>query len=167
MGGPEIMMEFCEHLDDPTWNKIWLQYCRLTSANNADMLKRDQETGQEGANGQFAGGGKIAAYVYYKTGDAAFVPGALGALNQIGYFGDMRTIDGPDSVIPIEEGPTGLITNDNNNWMLHAIQVLEMVADQLPEEAPAARGRGRGRGAGGGRGQGRGQGGGRGRGAGP
>jgi hypothetical protein len=149
MGGPELMLEFCDHLDDPTWNAIWLQYCRLSSANNPDLLLFDQMTGAEGADGRYAGGGKIAAYAYYKTGVEAFGRRAIDAIGRVNYFEDIRRIEGPDVVKPIDEGPTGLVTNDNNNSALHAIQVLEMCADLLPEEVPpqrprAARGGGRG-----------------------
>jgi hypothetical protein len=139
MGGPELMLEFCDHLDDEKWNAIWLQYCRLAGASDPDLLLFDQMTGAEGIDGSYAGGGKIAAYAYYRTGVKAFAERALGTLNRLDYFDDVRRIDGPDAVKPIDEGPTRLVTNDNNNFALHAIQILEMCADQLPEEVPPAR----------------------------
>jgi 3-deoxy-7-phosphoheptulonate synthase len=43
-----------EFLDHPAWEKMWLQYCRLGSAP-ADVLLKDKETGNEGADARYLG----------------------------------------------------------------------------------------------------------------
>ena len=32
MGGAEVVFELNQMLDDPRWQKLWLQYCRLYNA---------------------------------------------------------------------------------------------------------------------------------------
>jgi hypothetical protein len=71
MGGPEVIFELLDMLDHPGWNKAWLQYCRLTSAPK-DVVARDKSTGNEGDDARFAGGGRLAAFVYSRTKNAAF-----------------------------------------------------------------------------------------------
>ncbi len=46
-GGAEVAFALTDLLDDPKWTKMWLQYCRLGTANAA-TLTRDKETGNEG-----------------------------------------------------------------------------------------------------------------------
>jgi hypothetical protein len=81
MGGPEVMAEMNEFIGRPDWVKIWTQYCRLTNTLDPDLLKRDQATGVEGADAQYAGGGRLAGYAYYQTKDAAYAQKAIGILN--------------------------------------------------------------------------------------
>ncbi|HVS70660.1 MAG TPA: hypothetical protein VHQ47_05335 [Phycisphaerae bacterium] len=159
MGGPEIMMELCDFLDDPQWTKIYLQYCRLTNAP-ADVLKKDQETGTEGADARYAGGGRLAGYAYYKTHDVAYAKKAIGAIALGGGnfssnardLSEMNHLAGPDAVKPTDEAANGngIITNGINQSSLNTIEVLELCKDQLPTEVPppqpARGGRGFGRG---------------------
>jgi hypothetical protein len=81
MGGPEVMAEMNEIIGRPDWVRIWTQYCRLTNTLDPEILKRDQVTGTEGADAQYAGGGRLAGYAYYQTKDPAFAKKAIGILN--------------------------------------------------------------------------------------
>jgi YetA-like protein len=81
MGGPEVMAEMNEFIGRPDWVKIWTQYCRLTNTLDADLLKRDQTTGTEGADAQYGGGGRLSGYAYYETKDPAYAKKAIGVLN--------------------------------------------------------------------------------------
>jgi hypothetical protein len=161
MGGPEVMMELNEFVDHPLWKKIWLQYCRLQNANNAELLTRDKETGNEAADAQYGGGGRMSGYVYYETKNAAYaqraIGGIRGGLGAAGQFEAYTHYQGPDVLKPLDvpTGLNGLVTNNANQNALQIIEVLELCKDQLPTEAPAAApagargGFGRGRGAGG------------------
>ena len=79
MGGPEVMFELNQFIDRPDWVTIWLQYCRLSTAP-ADVVMRDKTTGNEGPNGQYAGGGRMAAYAYLMTKDKAYAARAMGGI---------------------------------------------------------------------------------------
>ncbi|MDI1336523.1 MAG: Tat pathway signal sequence domain protein [Lacunisphaera sp.] len=153
-GGAEVVFELNEYLDSPAWQKMWLQYCRLGSAS-ADVLKKDQATGTEGADGSLTGeqGGassqgtpRLAAYAYYKTRNPAFAPQAVKALVRYG-AGPLRTtrVAGADVLNPIDENAR-VGTNGAAQNGLTAIEVLELCADQLPTEVPASEPRPEGRG---------------------
>jgi hypothetical protein len=143
-GGAEVAFELTDLLDDPTWTKMWLQYCRLGTAP-ADVLLRDKETGKEGADASLIGeqGGansqgtpRLAAYAYYKTKNPAFAQKAMVAL--AGPRGLMnvtkqRRIEGPETLNPVDEAP-GMSTNDAAQSSLMMIQILELCADQIPAQ---------------------------------
>ncbi len=156
MGGAEVVFELNQMLDDARWQKLWLQYCRLYNAPK-DVIVRDMTTGTEGADGSFARDGRLAAYVYHQTNNAAFQKVALDALIRTGRGGQsarqVRKIEGPESLNPIDEGFAG--TNGAAQSGLETIAMLGLVGQYLPAEFPpqsdAERG-GRGRGGRGGRG---------------
>jgi hypothetical protein len=154
MGGPEVIFELNEFVDNAAWQKIWLQYCRLSGAPD-DMLIKDKQTGEEGATGQYAGGGRMAGYAYLKTHNPAFAQRALGGVISGQRYGAEQHLQGADLLHPLDEDPaiTGIITNTVNQTSLQTIEVLDMIADQLPHDPPPAAGRGAGR-RGGGRGRG-------------
>ncbi|MBN2181483.1 MAG: hypothetical protein JW715_06185 [Sedimentisphaerales bacterium] len=142
-GGAEVAFELTDLLDDPTWEKIWLQYCRLGNAP-AEVLLRDKETGAEGADasmiGEQGGGNsqgtpRLAAYVYYKTKNPAF---AERAIQGVGYgrsnYNTTR-IEAPEVLNPVDEA-RGVSTNTSAQSSLMDIEILEMVKDRLPMEAP-------------------------------
>ncbi len=145
-GGAEVAFELVELLDDPQWTRMWLQYCRLGTAP-AEVLLRDQETGTEGADASYIGesGGansqgtpRLAGYVYYKTKNPAFAERAMPALlapRGLGGVMDIRRIEGSETLNPVDEAP-GISTNDAAQSSLMVIQLLEMLADFLPQEPP-------------------------------
>ena len=121
-------------------HRVWLQYCRLGGAPAA-VLKRDQETGNEGADGSYLGEQgansqgtpRLAAYAYYRTKNPAF---AKAALNGLRFAGGVRTqrVEGPLALNAFDESArTG--TNGAAQSGLTAIEILELCADALPTEA--------------------------------
>lgn len=139
-GGAEVALEVNQLIDHPGWKKAFLQYCRLTSAPK-EVVAKDMQTGDEGADGQYAGGGRLAAYAYMETKNPAFAKRATSGPNA-GYsmWLDMykvRPVNGPAVLNPIEEVPM-MSTNSVAQSSLNTIEVLEMCADQLPEEPPSA-----------------------------
>jgi len=134
MGGAEVIFELNEFIDHPDWQKIWLQFCRLTSAP-AEVLIKDQVTGNEGSDGAFARPDRLAAYAYMKTKNPAFAKKAYGRI--VGRPGGLNTtkIEGPEVLNPIDFG-SGIGTNGTAQSALVAIEVLEMCADQLPDSIP-------------------------------
>jgi hypothetical protein len=164
MGGAEVVFELNTMLDDPTWDKLFLQYCRLYSAPR-DLIVRDMDTGREGMDASFVRDGRLASYVYLKTQQPAFMQAGVDALvtrgraaaapadnapaGRAGGRGALRRVEGPEALNPIDEG----LGNTNNAAQngLETITMLGMVGDKLPADFPAtppARG---GRGARGGR----------------
>jgi len=149
MGGAEVVFEMNTMLDDPTWQKLWLQYCRLYTAPR-DLIVRDMTTGNEGMDGSYARDGRLASYVYIKTLNPAFLQLGLDSLMRGLGGGErggrvIRKVDGPLSLNPVDEGPAG--TNGAAQNGLETITMLGMIGDKLPAELPAQpvapRGRGR------------------------
>jgi YetA-like protein len=142
MGGGEVAIELGEMLNDARWDKLWLQFCRLTTAS-ADVIRLDMITGKEGdEDARYARPDRLAAYVYFKTKNPAFAKRALGGGGFGGGFrasgAPMRRIEGPDALNPLAESAR-VSTNGAAQAGLLAIEILELCADQLPTEAPAAR----------------------------
>ena len=146
MGGAEVVFELNAMLDDPTWHKLWLQYCRLYSAPK-DTIIRDMKTGTEGNDAAFVRDGRLGAYVYRETRNPAFMKAAIDSLLATGRGagrGGLRRVEGSAVLNPVDEGLGG--TNGAAQNGLETITMLGMVGDQLPAEFPpvdpAARGRG-------------------------
>jgi hypothetical protein len=139
-GGAEVAFEMTDLLNNPEWTKIWLQYCRLGSANAATLTK-DQTTGTEGADATLVGeqGGnnsqgtpRLAAYAYYKTHNPAFAQRAIRSLaGRVGGEYTTHKVDGSDALNPLDEA-AGVSTNTTAQSSLQAIEILELCADQLP-----------------------------------
>ncbi|HEX2855453.1 MAG TPA: Tat pathway signal sequence domain protein [Opitutaceae bacterium] len=161
MGGAEVVFELNLMLDDPRWQKLWLQYCRLYSAPRETVL-RDMTTGAEGADGAFVRDGRLSAYVFQQTKNAAFSKPAIDSLLWTARGGRrpggsaVRRIEGPESLNPTDEGLGG--TNGAAQSGLEAIAMLGFVGDLLPAEIPPLTAEETARMRGGRQGQGQGQG---------
>ena len=148
MGGAEVAFELSLMLDNPTWDRVWLQYCRLYSAPK-ELILQDMKTGSEGMDGSFARDGRLAGWVYYKTGNKAFEQVSLRALFDRARGGRagaaLRHVQGPDALNPVDEGLGG--TNGAAQTGLETITMLGFVGADLPDEIPPAppeeQGRGR------------------------
>jgi len=148
-GGAEVVFELNQLIEHAGWQKAFLQYCRLTTAPK-EVVARDMATATEGSDGSYAGVGRLAAYAYWKTGNAAFVARAI---SQLGGAGGPRRVPGgpyatrrvagPDVLNAIDEA-SFVSTNSTAQSSLTAIQVLELCKDQLPAELPAPPGGARG-----------------------
>ena len=53
-GGAEVVFELNDLIDQPAWQKTWLQYCRLQDAP-ADVITRDRTTGTRAPTASTAG----------------------------------------------------------------------------------------------------------------
>ena len=136
MGGAEVVFELNLMLDDQRWQKLWLQYCRLYSAPK-DVLVRDMTTGTEGADAAFVRDGRLAAYVFYKTKNEAFMKAGLTHLLNTGRpdrAPPLRRIEGVDTLNPVDEGLAN--TNHASQNGLETIAMLGLIGDHLPADFP-------------------------------
>jgi hypothetical protein len=127
MGGAEVVFELNELIDHAGWRKAWSQYCRLTRAK-VDVVARDNSNGTEGMDGEYAGFGRLAAYIYLQTKNPALAKKAWSLVRVPTYA--TTHFEGPAVLEPIDEIP-GLSTNSVAQSCLEAIEVLAMCPDQL------------------------------------
>ncbi len=139
MGGAEVLFELEPLLASETFNKLWLQYCRLLGAPR-DVVRRDMAShaevwfpGQQGRGGNAGGaGGRLWAYCYAKTKDARYAELAkqtlLGGPNRAP--AEPRKVAGPQVLNDIEEIP-GLSTNSTSQWCLNAMEILALCGDKV------------------------------------
>ncbi len=136
-GGAQVMFELIPLLGRDDWAKAWLQYCRLGNAP-AEVLEKDRETGNEGADGQYVepaqGGPRLAAYAYAHTKNPAFAQRAIAALSRA-RPATQRPVNPPDALAPIHEAPF-VSTNEAAQTSLTLIEILEFCRDALPNELP-------------------------------
>jgi YetA-like protein len=148
MGGAEVVFELNDVLNDPRWDKLWLQYCRLyltphgvSEEQMKAVIAKDLTTGTEGADGAYLGvqqgGPRMAAYAYLKTKNPVFAKRAVEAAFDWREAGAIKAhrVAGPDVLNPFEESPF-VSTNGTAQSALNAIEVLDLCADQLPSELP-------------------------------
>jgi hypothetical protein len=127
MGGAEVGMELDTLLDDPSWRKIWRQYCRLSSAPAA-VVTADMKSGTEGATGEFAGDPRLAAYAAKFTGNPAFGTRSLASLELAPYV--PKPVGGAALLNPITEAAAN--TNSASQNSLTVIELLELLKGRLP-----------------------------------
>jgi hypothetical protein len=105
-----------------------------------DVVRKDLVSGVEGADGAFAGPGRLAAYAYLQTGNPAFAKVAavslFGGLHGMerGLY-ESRRVEGPDVLNPIDE--TIVSTNTAAQSGLTVIEVLAMCGNALPAQVPS------------------------------
>ena len=142
MGGPEVAFELTGLMDDPVWNKLWLQYCRMYGASEPEVVREFGKRGDLGRGGpDFA---RLAAFVYRMTGDTLYARKAWREFldprtrNQF----DTLRLHGPDVLKPLTEIPR-VSTNATAQWSLNAIELLELAGDRMPKDSPLWDGNGR------------------------
>jgi hypothetical protein len=129
MGGAEVVFELNELIDHPGWRKAWREYGLLVRAPKEVVAKDRAETGgTEGADGQYAQYGRLAAYAYRDSKNPALAKKAWSLVRVPSYA--TTHFDPPAVLNALDEIP-GLGTNGVSQGCLEAIEVLEMCGDQL------------------------------------
>jgi hypothetical protein len=139
MGGPEVIYEVSDLLQDKNLNKLWLQFCRVYGAPQDEVIKEFGKSGEVGMQGPW--NARLAAYAFTITKDPKYNERAWKQLlgNGTGLFTgslsqfDTRMINGAEALKPLEEVPS-VTTNNTAQWALNAIQLLEMLGDNVPAE---------------------------------
>jgi len=136
MGGPEVAFELSKLLDNEEWNELWLQFSTLFTASEEKVQEafgRKADIGQKGA--WYA---RLPAYASVIKDDSTLAKKAWkmffnsGATQSI--FEKQR-IKQPDVLQDIDEIPN-VSTNTTAQWSLNAIELLEMIDEDLPKELP-------------------------------
>lgn len=138
MGGPEVAFELSHLLKDKKWNKLWMQFCKLYAAPKEEIEKEFGKSVELGNPGSWYA--RLPAYYAKVTGDKSYAARAwdefLNARARY-YHTDftMQKFEGIQSLQPLYE-VRGVSTNNTAQWCLNAIELLQLVGDQLPEDNP-------------------------------
>jgi hypothetical protein len=121
-GGPELNFEIDPVINDPAWSKAWLAYCQDFRARGPDNAR-------------------MAAYAASMNKDSAKAAQAWDSLLHspgLGLSGqpfDSHKVVGATVPEPLDE-ITGISTNSTSQWCLNAIELLQLVGDQMPANDP-------------------------------
>lgn len=136
MGGPEIAYELTHLLNNDKWNKLWYQFCRLYAAPKEIVENEFGKAVELGNPGPWYA--RLPAYYANLNSDKNYAARAWDDFLNVGdrrYHTDfnMKKNEGIQSLQPVFE-VKGVSTNNTAQWCLNAIQLLELIGDQLPEE---------------------------------
>jgi len=136
MGGPEVAYELTNLLNDKKWNKLWFQFCRLYAAPENEIEKELGVKTELGKPGPWYG--RLSAYWYSQSGNTKYSKRAWDMFleSQQGprktNF-DTQTFEGIQTLAPLKE-VRGVSTNHTAQWCLNAIELLQLVGDQMPAD---------------------------------
>lgn len=131
MGGPEMAYELTDLLDDADWTRLWMQFTRLYGAPEDDVFREFGVSVKLGEPGPWYA--RLPAYYAYKTGAKAWARRAWNDFLNTHTDFEPKLFDNIETLEPIYE-VEGVSTNNTAQWGLNAIQLLEMIGDQLPEK---------------------------------
>lgn len=141
MGGAEVTFELVDLIDHEGFKEAFLEYSRLYSMPE-DAPDRQQSDGELGDGNFKSWHARLTAYAAVQLDDPQLAerawtdflgnPGWQRPDNRF----ETRQISGPETLHPMEVSPW-TSTNGTAQWCLNAIQVLELIGVQMPEEHPA------------------------------
>ncbi|MCB0446203.1 MAG: hypothetical protein KDD03_01565, partial [Gelidibacter sp.] len=136
MGGPEIAFELTHLLKDEKWDMLWNQFCKLYAAPKEVVEKEFGESIELGDPGPWYA--RLPAYYSKVAGNKEYAERAWNNFFNAGerrYHTDfnLQKFDGIESLQPIYE-VKGVSTNNTAQWCLNAIELLELIGDQLQED---------------------------------
>lgn len=138
MGGPEIAFELTQLLDNKEWDKLWLQFTKIYGASEEIIEEEFGLSRSLGNPGPWYA--RLPAYYAKVKGNKDYAERAwedfLGRseYDVLTDF-DMKRYQGNETLEPLFEVP-GVSTNNTAQWSLNAIQLLELVGDDLPKDHP-------------------------------
>ena len=138
MGGPEVAFELTHLLKSKKWDKLWLQYCELYAAPKSDIEKAFGKSVELGSPGPWFA--RLPAYYASVTGDKSYAERAWNEFFNAGekrYHTDfdMLLFDSIQSLQPVYE-VKGVSTNNTAQWCLNAIELLQLVGNEIPNDNP-------------------------------
>lgn len=133
MGGPEVAFELSELLKSPKWDKLLLQFSKLWGAPSEEIQKAFGKSAELGRPELWYA--RLPAYVAYRNKDPKMADRAWSWLlkGSTGREFNAVPLSGAAVLKPLQEVP-GISTNNTAQWCLNAIQLLELVGDQMPQE---------------------------------
>ena len=140
MGGAEVAFELMDLINHDGFKEDFLQYSRLYSMPE-DAPDRTPSDGELGDGNFKSWHARLTAYAAVQLEDPQLAERAWRDLLQNPGWQrpelrfQTRRISGPATLRPMEVSPW-TSTNETAQWSLNAIQVLELIGEQIPEDHP-------------------------------
>lgn len=135
MGGPEIVYELKDLLQDKNLDKMWLQFSKFYGSSAEEQMKEFGKSGKLGALGPWYA--RMPAYAAKVTQEQKYADKAwqafLSPQTRV-QFSPVAVI-GSNALKPLME-VKNISTNNSAQWCLNAIQLLDMIGDNVPDEHP-------------------------------
>ncbi|MGF7137825.1 exo-rhamnogalacturonan lyase family protein [Roseimarinus sediminis] len=137
MGGPEVAYELSQLLNNQNWDELWLQYCKLYGAHTDSVAAEFGRKEQLGDPGIWYA--RLPAYYAYATGTKSYATRAWKEFLEGSPWGyptfNTQPIEGANLLQAVDE-ISNVSTNSTAQWCLNAIQLLELIGDEIPDEHP-------------------------------
>ncbi|HKH59364.1 MAG TPA: hypothetical protein VKA49_00965, partial [Flavitalea sp.] len=135
MGGPEVIYELKDILQDKNFDRLWLQFAKFYGSSEGEQMKEFGKTGRLGSLGPWYA--RLPAYAASITNESRYADTAWKAFLSPGTNAQFtpRLVTGSDALKPLVE-VKDISTNNTAQWCLNAIQLLELVGDKLPKQHP-------------------------------
>ncbi|HZG23381.1 MAG TPA: hypothetical protein VEZ17_02315, partial [Chitinophagaceae bacterium] len=135
MGGPEVIFELKEILQDKNFDRLWLQFAKFYGSSKEEQMKEFGKFGKLGSLGPWYA--RLPAYTASVTKESRYADTAWKAFLSPGTNAQFTLVpvSGANSLKPLIE-VKNISTNNTAQWCLNAIQLLELVGDKLPDKHP-------------------------------
>ena len=135
MGGPEVIFELKEILQDKNFERLWLQFAKFYGSSKEEQMKEFGKFGKLGSLGPWYA--RLPAYTATVTKESRYADTAWKAFLSPGTNAQFTLVpvSGANSLKPLIE-VKNISTNNTAQWCLNAIQLLELVGDKLPDKHP-------------------------------
>lgn len=133
MGGPEVIFELKDILQDKNFDRLWLQFAKYYGSSKEEQMKEFGKTGILGSLGPWYA--RLPAYTASVTHESRYADTAWKAFLSAGTNAQFTPVlvTGANALKPLVE-VRDISTNNTAQWCLNAIQLLELVGDKLPEQ---------------------------------
>ncbi len=137
MGGAEVSFELLDLIDHKGFKEAFLEYSRLYSLSQ-DAPGRTASDGEIGDGNFKSWHARLLAYAAVELDDPKLAAQAWENFlanpgwQEPGNRFKTRKITGPETLRPMEVSPW-TSTNETAQWSLNAIQLLQLVGDQIPD----------------------------------
>ncbi|MBL7816795.1 MAG: rhamnogalacturonan acetylesterase [Saprospiraceae bacterium] len=137
MGGPEVAFELSRYFKDADWTRLFLQYCELYGASKEETQKAFQQSVQ--LNEMSPHFCRLPAYFAYQTKNTQAAKKSWDIFLSPKYYKNgaifgTKEVNPPNNLRFMREIPT-VSTNNTAQWCLNAIELLELIGDDMPVES--------------------------------
>ena len=135
MGGPEVIFELKDLLQEKNLDKLWLQFAKFYGSSKEEQMKEFGKTGRLGSLDPWYA--RLPAYTASVTNESKYSDMAWKAFLSPGTSTQFTPlpVTGADALKLLTE-VKNISTNNTAQWCLNAIELLELVGDKLPEQHP-------------------------------